>query len=433
MQYGLHWALSVTLILPAVVFAQTVRLVPAEYATIQQAIDASVNGDAVLVSAGTYLEKINLGGKHIAVKSVDGPEATIIDATYLGSVVTIGAGATRDTLLEGFTITRGKNNSAAAGIAIRDSSPTIRNNIITGNLGGGSGNGIYAQNASALIVGNRILANHNNGETSGGGGGGGIYVGANPCSNPPAANCGTEIRNNLIEGNTTDNFTYGGGILLFASGPAKIVANVIRNNRSFRNGGGIAIYNSADALIENNLILGNTLTASDSKGGGVSWLVPSGNRGPFLINNTIVANASGIGSGVYADGYDVAARMINNLVIAVGGVSAVECGGLNDPFPPIIDSNDVVTDGGAVFAGLCAGSLGTQGNISVAPMFVAAGDYRLSPGSAGVDVGNNAFSTQTVDLLGAARIVDGDGVSGAQIDVGAYETGDTIFVGNFDG
>lgn len=412
--------------------AQSVHHVPADFTTIQQAINAAVNGDTVLVSPGTYLERISLGSKLISVRSTDGPEVTIIDATFLGTVVTIASGATRDTIVEGFTLTRGNGGSDAGGVRISSASPIIRNNIITDNRGGGSGNGIASQFSSALIVGNRITNNRNSGNSSGGGGGGGIYVGGNPCPSNPPPTCGTEIRNNVIEGNTASFFTSGGGIDIFAGGPVKVIANVIRDNATRVDGGGIALANSADARIENNLIVGNRLTLPDSRGGGVAWGTPSGTRGPFLINNTIVDNIATHGSGVHADGFDVAARVINNLIIASPGATGLECGDFNDPFPPIVSNNNVIASGAAPYAGLCANAGGTSGNLSVPPTFFASGDYRLAPGSAGIDAGSNTFATETTDLLGAPRIVDGDGSNGAQVDIGAHEVGDTIFVDGFE-
>ena len=43
--------------------------VPADYPTIQEAINAAVNGDTVLVSPGTYVENINFRGRNIVVAS----------------------------------------------------------------------------------------------------------------------------------------------------------------------------------------------------------------------------------------------------------------------------------------------------------------------------------------------------------------------------
>lgn len=429
MKHGLPYLLMATLAATPIVHAQTVRNVPADFGTIQQAITAAVNGDTVLVAPGTYFEQIDLGSKRIIVRSSDGPSVTTIDASFLGPVVVTGTGTTRDTVLEGFTVTRGNGDSDAGGILISGGGPTIHNNIVTGNLGGGGGNGIASRFASSLIVGNRINDNINNGNSTGGGGG--IYVGGNPCSTPPPPSCGTEIRNNFIEGNSAMNFTSGGGIYIFAGGPVKVIANVIRDNATRVDGGGIALANSADARIENNLIVGNRLTLPDSRGGGVAWGTPSGTRGPFLINNTIVDNIATNGSGVHADGFDVAARVINNLIIASPGATGLECGDFNDPFPPIVSNNNVIASGAAPYAGLCANAGGTSGNLSAPPTFFASGDYRLAPGSAGIDAGSNTFATETTDLLGAPRIVDGDGSNGAQIDIGAHEVGDTIFVDGF--
>jgi len=71
--------------------------VPGDYATIQGAIDAAVNGDTVLVAPGTYVENIDFLVKAITVKSSSGAEATVIDGGNppdpdFGSVVTFSNG-----------------------------------------------------------------------------------------------------------------------------------------------------------------------------------------------------------------------------------------------------------------------------------------------------------------------------------------------------
>ena len=86
------------------------------FSSIQDAIDASSNGDTILVSAGTYTENIILN-KSVLLNSEEGAVATIIDGGGSGTVVTMNPFSTAayygypdihaDPVLDGFTIQNG--------------------------------------------------------------------------------------------------------------------------------------------------------------------------------------------------------------------------------------------------------------------------------------------------------------------------------------
>jgi hypothetical protein len=91
-RFGIVFALVALLICGSAV-ASTIK-VPADQPTIQDGINAAVNGDTVLVAPGTYNENINFNGKAIVVRSSGGPKVTINDGGSLGAVVTFSTGET---------------------------------------------------------------------------------------------------------------------------------------------------------------------------------------------------------------------------------------------------------------------------------------------------------------------------------------------------
>jgi parallel beta-helix repeat protein len=374
--------------------------VPEDFATIQSAIVAAQNGDVVLVAPGTYFENINFLGKAIEVKSEGGPATTIIDGGLVDVVVTITSQETTSSVLSGFTVTRGLGGAIRTGY---ESSPTISGNVVTGNrvCGGAGIAAIWIANGGSPVVKDNWISSN---RCDPGVGGAGIAILSS------SATSGPQILRNVISNH------FESGIYILGGGIGTIQGNTIKENGSAfqSDGGGISIGNFSDVNIINNVIVGNTAR----RGGGISWLVPSGTRGPLLINNTIADNDSAQGSGIFADGFDAQALIVNNIIVAKTGQSAVFCGDFNDLNSPIFKFNDVYSSSDTRYAGICADQTGLNGNISPDPIFVnpSVGDFHLQAGSPAINAGtNSAPNLPVTDKDGRPRVM------GGVVDMGAFE------------
>jgi hypothetical protein len=81
--------------------------VPAQYPTIQAAVNAAVTGDVVLVAPGTYNQQVTIDGKAITVRSTGTASNTKIDrVNAAGDVFTIRNIATGAVTIQGITVLR---------------------------------------------------------------------------------------------------------------------------------------------------------------------------------------------------------------------------------------------------------------------------------------------------------------------------------------
>lgn len=188
---------------------------------IHDAIDIADDGDLILVADGVYtntnLRYISGSGagvsnvicieKAITLKSVNGPHATIISAA--GSprpcrVMMITAGAT----IDGFTIEGGNIKDASVsstlggGIYLTTSAnnATIRNCVISNNVGRYYGGGIYATNIRAVVRNCIISGNYT--KTSGTTGNDGFVS-----ENVIMSNCCIGVTNDIPCWNVYGNIT----------------------------------------------------------------------------------------------------------------------------------------------------------------------------------------------------------------------------------
>ncbi len=250
----------------------TIINIPGDYFTIQEGIDASSDGDTVLVQPGTYVENVNFNGHNIVLGSLfltTGDTTyisqTVIDGNDSGAVVTFENGEDGTAVITGFTLQNGSGwisggwvFAQGGGIACIDSDPTINNNIICENYAGAEaalGGGIGCDNSSPTISNNYISGNSAQGLNVSVGGGIGCAYGSDP-----------DIINNIIVGNLAetgpDYGNIGGGIASYESNPT-IIGNVIMENSAI-SGGGIYFYDS-HPRVTGNIVIGNTANS----GGGI--------------------------------------------------------------------------------------------------------------------------------------------------------------------
>ncbi|MGB8658577.1 MAG: right-handed parallel beta-helix repeat-containing protein [Candidatus Zixiibacteriota bacterium] len=178
--------------------------VPADSSTIQGGINGAIDGDTVLVAPGTYYECINFEGKKILLISEGGPETTIIEKAYGGvGIVTFYSAEDSNSIIDGFSVRNAVTQGSQGAVTCSNSSPRIRNCIITTN----SGIGLYCYNSTPIIEFSSIVENS----------GAGIYLYAQ--GNP-------RIENNLVSHNLSD-----GIFMYFICNPT------IKNNTIIRNSG----------------------------------------------------------------------------------------------------------------------------------------------------------------------------------------------------
>jgi hypothetical protein len=412
--------------------------VPGDFGTIQAAINNAAAGESILVASGTYYEHITL--KDGVTLLGEDRDTTIIDANRSGGMVVSSANCGADTVIDGFTITKG-GGPIGGGMYNENSSVTVRTCSFTANQAH-SGGGMYNSGGSPTIENCVFSGNAGFGENSGAG----MYnVGASPTIS------GCFFENNVAErdSGSSDNNGRGGGMYNENCSNVTIDDCVFEGNQTKREGGGMYNDNSTVTLTDcffwhnryanveipqypggamyNNsgsvCTLVNCVFAGNSSAGGVFHTF-----GTSTLYNCTFCNNEGSGGILYcgAGTMSVYNSIIwdNNFgndkfISEMGGTISVEYSNVE----------------GVVHSG--------EGNISSEPGFIENpsysggtdgywydatttdfGDLRLSSGSPCIDAGNNSDvpSGTATDIAGRTRILDGpDPGSTATVDMGAYE------------
>jgi parallel beta-helix repeat protein len=321
--------LSMMFLTVGMAFAVVINI-PGDYATIQAGINASADGDTVMVATGNYSEQFDFSGKGITVLSAAGPNLTFLDPPRAGqSIVKFITRETRNARIEGFAI---QNTVNAPAIFISGSQPTITGNIFLHNTNSEHGGAIMSMSGFPYIA------------------------------------------NNLFEYNVSNNL--GGGAIFSYEGNVIISQNAFfYNTAPYHHGGAIHIFIANKSVIDHNLFYRNSCLAL---GGAFLFSVCTA---CVAYNNTIVENTDieehGAGLAVW---YSDNCRVFNNIIVDNTGIGLYS-------YPPNHSTatyNDIWTNT-ENYRGIDPG----EGSISVNPDFdCQPPSFGLASGSPCIDAGD---------------------------------------------
>jgi len=133
--------------------------VPADFTTIQEAINPLWDGSTITVAAGTYNETVNFKGKGITLRSMDPENWNVVANTIIysesGLVVSFTNHEDDNSKLMGLTVEGPGEEIGGAGISITSaSSPIITNCRITGHVCG-----VFCEGSYPMVKSNKIFGN----------------------------------------------------------------------------------------------------------------------------------------------------------------------------------------------------------------------------------------------------------------------------------
>ena len=307
--------------------------VPQDFSTIQAAINASVDGDTVLVSEGTYLENIRYKGKTIVVGSL---YLTDGDTLHIGKTIIDGSKPSNpDSGSVVYFMDGEDTTSVLCGCTIRGGTGTA---VLTWGIWNRAGGGVYCESGGAKLVRNTIARNRVIGPAAYGGGV--AFEGYGP-SFPFVILEGNRISDNLVRCDSAAGWAFSGGADIWNTS-ARTVGNVFESDTVLSAGwggdGGMYFFSDHETgpypygYIQGNIfrsnIVNGTLTWS---GGGGLEVYYTGDV--FILDNVFEGNSvsslSGYanGGGVRIDDYYAAGygrktilrnRFLNNRVFSQG-------------------------------------------------------------------------------------------------------------------
>lgn len=456
--------------------------VPADYSTIQAAINAADQGDLIVVDTGTYVENIDFMQKEIFLFSqyiFTGDTSiiakTIIDGGGKGSVITIKNKEYKRAEINGFTLTNGSGNpdglgggifmansrvvlstlnitgnSAVRGAAIFSAGPSdleMYSVKVSNNLAEEQGAGIQTINTQ-LLTDNCTFAGN---EVTAGGGGAIFYV----VSTQSGAHFQLSLKSSGFFENTCTESTAGVYFYLMENASASMgvdidkctfAGNSSATNTALRSRGNniqVRLRNSRFISNQAQTFVGGCGFAGDCSGGvyncifldNVAGKMGTGNAagasvfanaGIDFLNCVFAGNTAPVGAGLVVGGGG--SSNIINCIFADNNTDQIALIDNNNMGGDLkVDYCNIQNGQGSITTNPLSQLIWGEGNLDSDPLFLMSGDdpFELMEGSPCIDAGipnTTGLNLPPGDMKGNIRIWDG-GSGTIRIDMGAYEFG----------